>query len=86
MTTVTADITTKPATYQELLNAIDKSEAGNEYLIRHKRLHLDEQPFFSKNQIDAAVARANAKQSGHILLSFLLGLSISIAYILLHLK
>ena len=86
MTKTKIDFTAPPTTYQEHLNSIDKSEAASEYVVRHKRMYLDEQPFFSKNQIDAAVSRASAKHGGYILLAFLLGLSVSIIYILLHTK
>lgn len=80
------DLSAPATTYQEHLNAIDQAETHSEFSVRQQRMYLDERPFFSKNQIDVAVARATAKQFGYIMLAFLFGLSISFAYILLHLK
>lgn len=74
----------EPTTYQEHLNAIDQAEVHAEYSVRQQRMYLDERPFFSKNQLDVAVARATAKQFGWIMLAFVAG--IAIAYIACHLK
>ena len=66
----------QPSTYQEFLNSIDKSEELHDYSIRHQRMRLDETPFFTKNQIDVAVARSTAKQFGFIMLAFVIGLGL----------
>lgn len=76
----------EPSTYQEHLNSIDQAESHSDFSIRQQRMYLDERPFFSKNQIDVAVARATARQFGYVLLAFMCGLSVSIIYILTHLK
>jgi uncharacterized protein YfeS len=80
------DVTKQPSTYQQHKNQLEHDAAAAEFVRRHQEMILDEAAMFSKNQLDVAVARAIAKQFGYILLAFLCGLSVSMMYIILHLK
>lgn len=71
----------EPSTYEQQLNALDQAEVHAEYSVRHQRMVLDEKPFFSKNQLDSAVARAEGGQLGIKLILFVAGMFT--AYLLL---